>query len=140
MGIMTELKKAAARLEGRFRQCVAVVVGVGSIGFGLSLALLPGALATARGFRVAVEWASPGAWGLFFAAFGIMLVATSLSAMRTAVWPAAGLSVIYGLMVIAVAAGSSFDVPPPPAIWLYLTMTVISSLLAQSTLVSPPKR
>lgn len=132
MEVMTRIFSAVQRAEGRFMKCVAIALGVGSIGWGMSILLMPEALHTVWAFRVTVEWASPHMWGASIVLLGAVLIGAAFAAARTIVWPAAGLSVIYTLVSISVMVAARTDQPAPTAIWAYLTLGAISGLLAQA--------
>lgn len=134
---MTTIVDAVTRIEGRLRQCLAVALGVGSIGWGLSIILMPTAMSRLDVFRVTVAWAAPQTWGALLIVLGAVLIAAAYSSIRMAVWPAASLAVTYAMVSISVMLAARGSDPVPTAIWAYLTLGAVSGLLAWSSALEP---
>lgn len=133
---MSRIISTVAKVEGRLRQCLAVALGVGSFGWGLSIMLMPEAMYRTRAFEVTVHWAAPQTWGVVFMTLGAVLVAAGLSAIKAAVWPAALLAVTYSMVSISVMLAARSSDPVPTAIWAYLTLGAIAAILAQASVVN----
>lgn len=126
---MARIVSTVARLDGKLRVCIALALGIGSFGWGLSIALMPSAFDYEACARV-VQWASPEAWGAVFMALGALLVASGLAAINTAVWPSSLLAITYSVMSISAVVESRYSDHVPTAIWAYLTLGAIAALLA----------
>lgn len=108
---------------------LALVLGVGSVGWGLSVFLMPAAF-DPDAFRVAGTWAAPQAWGVVLMVSGAMTVASGLTAMRTVVWPATALALTYMAVCTSVVLAARTSDPVPTAMWAYLMIGAACATLA----------
>jgi len=130
---MSLIITAVHTVERRFRRAVAIAVGIGSFGLGLSLLLYPATLGDVRSLKFTFGFAEPGAWGFIVAALGVLLVSTAVMSSRTIVWPATGLSLWFTAFSVSILFGAGTAIPVPLVVWAYLTIGTICGFVALSS-------
>lgn len=115
----------------RFKEVLAVIVIIGTLGLGISLVSSPERFLFEPTFRTTFDWAKPEVWGAVYCTLALLLGISMAASRRQGMWPALGLTFLYGAfttsMLVNYSSGSV-----PSAIWVYLTMCLVCALLTAS--------
>lgn len=121
-----------ARLSRRrhYPEVVAVLLSTAAVIFGATLAFNPTAYTTRTTYASAMDFASPHAWAAVFIAAGALLAAAVVWARSVALWPAGGLSVLWGSFAAFMFDGAIDGGVPSPAVGYTLLSWVTLALAA----------
>lgn len=120
--------------DSHLKESLAVIIGLGIFGYGLTLIFAPGAVLATRTYAVAMTWAAPQLWGVVMSVLAVTLGLTMWANRQQGMWPALGLTLVFLAMTIAnVLAVPNGGIPV--TIWLNLMVSMACGLLTAACAV-----
>lgn len=129
--VFDEARRFANYVTWRLREVIAIIMAIGSIGWGISVIVFPGGMANLHGFFTAtISWASPQMWGAMLIVAAVPLGPAMLLVPSVAVFPAALLSLVYAALSASMVANTFEAAPVPTGAWAYAMLSAIAAALA----------
>lgn len=114
--------------QHRLKELLAVAVGFGSFGFGLSLIIDPNAYDRSDTYSVAFSWAPAQTWGTLLVFASVVLGLTMWINRQQGMWPALGLMMLYGFLTMATVF-TAYSTGVPASVWMHFTLCLVSAIL-----------
>lgn len=112
------------------RELIALILTLGSIGWGVSLLIFPEGMSELRAFQTAVAWASPQAWAWAIIITSITIAPAMWLSPRMAAFPAALLGGVWAALAMAMIVNSFTLVVVPTAAWAYAMLAAFSGAVS----------
>lgn len=113
--------------QNKFFEGVVLILGIGSIGLGLTFLVTPEAYFMSPSFQFAFHTVSPVVWGLSYIISAAFLLLTALrpATRNQGMWPGSALVLTHlGMAICFLLSMGQGGVPS--GVWVYLTLGVLS--------------
>lgn len=114
----------------RMKEILAAIVILGSFGLGLSMVSVPLRFLAQPNLAITFGWAKPEFWGSVFILLSCLLGVAMGASRRQGMWPALGLTILYGAFSISVVLSPEHTLPT--TIWFTFIMSMLCAALTVS--------
>lgn len=130
--VFEDAKRIANYIRWQLREVVALIMSIGSFGWGATVIAFPEGMTglAGCGLRETIEWASPQMWGALLVAASSVLAPAMLLVPRMAAFPAALLSLVYAALSASMIVNTFHAAPVPTGAWAYATLSCVAASLA----------